>query len=68
MCGVAMPPSRKDMPAGATAKWLTIVGIGEDGLDGIGAAARQAIGEADLVLGGARRAAPLAGPFRYRHD
>lgn len=42
------------MPAGATAKWLAIVGIGEDGLDGIGAAARQAIGEADLVFGGAR--------------
>lgn len=42
------------MPARATAKWLAIVGIGEDGLDGIGAAARQAIGEADLVFGGAR--------------
>ncbi|WP_367955782.1 precorrin-6y C5,15-methyltransferase (decarboxylating) subunit CbiE [Aquibium pacificus] len=42
------------MPAGATAKWLAIVGIGEDGLDGIGAAARQAIGEAEIVFGGAR--------------
>lgn len=38
----------------ATAKWLSIVGIGEDGLAGIGAAARQAIGEAEFVFGGAR--------------
>jgi len=38
----------------ATAKWLSIVGIGEDGLGGIGAAARQAIGEAEFVFGGAR--------------
>lgn len=35
-------------------KWLSIVGIGEDGLDGIGAAARAAISEAELVFGGAR--------------
>lgn len=38
----------------ATGKWLSIVGIGEDGLAGIGAAARQAIGEAEFVFGGAR--------------
>jgi len=34
--------------------WLTVVGIGEDGLDGIGANARAAIGEAELVFGGTR--------------
>lgn len=34
--------------------WLTIVGIGEDGLDGLSPAARQAIGAAEIVFGGAR--------------
>ena len=29
--------------------WLTIVGIGEDGLDGLGANARNAIDQAELV-------------------
>lgn len=38
----------------ATAKWLSIVGIGEDGLHGIGAVARRAIEEAEIVFGGAR--------------
>ncbi|WEK02875.1 MAG: precorrin-6y C5,15-methyltransferase (decarboxylating) subunit CbiE [Candidatus Devosia phytovorans] len=35
-------------------KWLSIVGIGEDGLDGLGSAARAAIAEAEFVFGGAR--------------
>ncbi|NGP18619.1 precorrin-6y C5,15-methyltransferase (decarboxylating) subunit CbiE [Devosia aurantiaca] len=34
--------------------WLTIVGIGEDGLEGISAAARAAISQADKVFGGKR--------------
>lgn len=34
--------------------WLTLVGIGEDGVPGLGESARQAIGEADLVFGGVR--------------
>ncbi|MFD2648943.1 precorrin-6y C5,15-methyltransferase (decarboxylating) subunit CbiE [Devosia albogilva] len=34
--------------------WLTVVGIGEDGLGGIGANARAAIAEAELVFGGTR--------------
>ena len=34
--------------------WLSIVGIGEDGLSGIGEAARAAIAEAEVVFGGAR--------------
>jgi len=34
--------------------WLSIVGIGEDGLDGLGLTARAAIAEAELVFGGAR--------------
>lgn len=34
--------------------WLTIVGIGEDGLAGLGDEAKTAIGAAELVFGGAR--------------
>ena len=34
--------------------WLSIVGIGEDGLAGLGELARQAITEADFVFGGKR--------------
>jgi precorrin-6Y C5,15-methyltransferase (decarboxylating) len=34
--------------------WLTVVGIGEDGLDGLGAAARQAIADARVLVGGER--------------
>lgn len=41
--------------------WLSIVGIGEDGLDGLGSAARAAIAEAEIVFGGARHLA-LAAP------
>lgn len=35
-------------------RWLTIVGIGEDGLPGLSPAAHAAISAADLVFGGAR--------------
>ncbi|KAA5606320.1 precorrin-6y C5,15-methyltransferase (decarboxylating) subunit CbiE [Roseospira marina] len=34
--------------------WLTVVGLGEDGLDGLGRAARQAVETAPVVMGGAR--------------
>ncbi|HEY8577712.1 MAG TPA: precorrin-6y C5,15-methyltransferase (decarboxylating) subunit CbiE [Devosia sp.] len=34
--------------------WLTIVGIGEDGLPGLGDQAKAAIAEAEIVFGGAR--------------
>lgn len=34
--------------------WLTVVGIGEDGLPGLGDAAKAAIAEAEVVFGGAR--------------
>ncbi|MBB4286067.1 precorrin-6y C5,15-methyltransferase (decarboxylating) subunit CbiE [Roseospira goensis] len=39
--------------------WLTVVGIGEDGWDGLGAAARRAVREAPAVMGGARHLALL---------
>jgi precorrin-6B C5,15-methyltransferase / cobalt-precorrin-6B C5,C15-methyltransferase len=34
--------------------WLTIIGIGEDGTDGLGPAPRAALAEAELVMGPAR--------------
>ena len=35
-------------------KWITVVGIGEDGLDGLAPAARAAVEAADVLVGGAR--------------
>jgi precorrin-6Y C5,15-methyltransferase (decarboxylating) len=40
--------------------WLSIVGIGEDGLDGLSAVARQLISDAELVAGGRRHLALVA--------
>lgn len=37
-----------------TAPWLTIIGIGEDGLHGLSPAARSALAHAEIVFGGAR--------------
>ena len=37
-----------------TTRWLSIVGIGEDGVDGLSAAARGLIGAAEIVYGGHR--------------
>ena len=41
-------------------RWLAILGIGEDGVEGLSAAARSLIGEAVMVVGGRRHLA-LAG-------
>jgi precorrin-6Y C5,15-methyltransferase (decarboxylating) len=38
----------------ASPRWLSIVGIGEDGVDGLSAAARGLIGAAEIVFGGRR--------------
>lgn len=38
-------------------KWLSIIGIGEDGLDGLSAAARTLVQSADLLIGGERHLA-----------
>lgn len=45
--------------------WLTLVGLGEDGLDGLSAAARNVLAKADLVVGGGRHLA-LAGDLAGR--
>ena len=44
-----------------TSRWLAILGIGEDGVDGLAPAARALIGHAELVVGAARHLA-LASP------
>ena len=46
----------------APRRWLSIVGIGEDGVDGLSAVARGLIADAEIVFGGKRHlelAAPL---------
>ena len=45
--------------------WLSLVGIGEDGRDGLSPAARRRLAQAGLVVGGARHlelAAPISAP------
>jgi precorrin-6Y C5,15-methyltransferase (decarboxylating) len=42
------------------APWLSIVGIGEDGLDGMSAAARELLAGAELIAGGQRHLALVA--------
>jgi precorrin-6Y C5,15-methyltransferase (decarboxylating) len=45
-----------DMPT----PWLSIVGIGEDGLDGLSAAARELLARAELIAGGPRHLSMVA--------
>ena len=49
----------ENMPPG---RWLTILGIGEDGVEGVSPAARLLLQAADLVVGGKRHLA-LAAPL-----
>ncbi len=54
-----------DPSAGETAassRWLSIVGIGEDGIDGLSTAARELVQRAEIVFGGKRHLA-LAAPL-----
>jgi precorrin-6B C5,15-methyltransferase / cobalt-precorrin-6B C5,C15-methyltransferase len=46
----------------AMPRWLSIVGIGEDGAEGLGPVARGLIGDAEIVFGG-RRHLGLAAPL-----
>ena len=56
------------LPASSTEKtvtpWLSVVGIGEDGLAGLGSAAREAIENAEFVFGGKRHLALAADAIR----
>ncbi len=45
--------------AAAPGRWLGLVGLGEDGLDGLSPLARDLLGKAELVVGGARHLALL---------
>jgi precorrin-6B C5,15-methyltransferase / cobalt-precorrin-6B C5,C15-methyltransferase len=63
-----MPISNVPLPetiennTGASPRWLSIVGIGEDGVEGLSPAARGLIGAAEIVFGG-RRHLGLAAPL-----
>lgn len=49
------------MPAeGQSPAWLTVVGIGEDGLAGLGDEAKRRIAEAEVIFGGKRHLALVA--------
>lgn len=43
-----------------SAPWLSLIGIGEDGLDGLSSAARDRLKQARLIVGGARHLAMLS--------
>jgi len=47
-------PAKGPRGAKLTSKWLTVVGIGEDGVAGLGDEAKQRIAEAQVVFGGKR--------------
>lgn len=47
-------------PESDPGRWLTILGIGEDGVDGLSSAARTLLSDAILVVGGARHLALAA--------
>ena len=48
-------------------KWLTIIGMGEDGYDGLMARARLAIAEAEIIIGSERLLAYLPASNAERH-
>src|SRR5437868_985798 len=56
LAGEDVMTTSDDIPA----PWLSTVGIGEDGLDGLSAAARQHLARADLIVGGPRHLAMVA--------
>ncbi|MCA0046572.1 precorrin-6y C5,15-methyltransferase (decarboxylating) subunit CbiE [Mesorhizobium sp. B283B1A] len=53
-------PAEGPRSAKLNARWLTIVGIGEDGLAGLGDEAKQRIAEAGIIFGGKRHLALVA--------
>ena len=55
------PSRREDSGRGP---WLSLVGVGEDGVEGLSAAARAAVEGAALVVGGARHLALVGGLAR----
>ena len=49
-----------------TARWLSVVGIGEDGMDGLSPAARALLEAAEVLVGGARHLAMVPPDGRER--
>jgi precorrin-6Y C5,15-methyltransferase (decarboxylating) len=49
-----------------TSPWLHVIGIGEDGLPGLGQAARAALDQAEVLVGGERHLAMLPADERER--
>ncbi|WP_282609989.1 precorrin-6y C5,15-methyltransferase (decarboxylating) subunit CbiE [Pelagibius sp. Alg239-R121] len=47
-------------------RWLSVVGLGEDGLEGLSPAARQIVDAAEVLVGGARHLAMLPDDDRER--
>ena len=47
------------VPLAETDPWLTVIGIGEDGLDGLSPARRAEIAAAEVLIGGARHLAMI---------
>src|SRR5215469_17156806 len=62
MPGANEPFTDVSVQSAASAPWLSIVGIGEDGVDSLSAAARGLISGAEIVYGGRRHLA-LAAPL-----
>ena len=48
--------------------WLRVIGIGEDGLDGLSTSARALVESAEVLIGGARHLAMVPEDGRERHE
>ena len=62
-----MTPSGSPAPteiAGPVGRWLSIIGVGEDGVEGLSAAARRAVEDAGTVFGGQRHLRLLSSLIR----
>ncbi|TIW58206.1 MAG: precorrin-6y C5,15-methyltransferase (decarboxylating) subunit CbiE, partial [Mesorhizobium sp.] len=53
-------PAKGPRGAKLTPKWLTVVGIGEDGVAGLGDEAKQHLAQAEFIFGGKRHLALVA--------
>ncbi|MHA1190405.1 MAG: precorrin-6y C5,15-methyltransferase (decarboxylating) subunit CbiE, partial [Alphaproteobacteria bacterium] len=54
------------MSAGCRTPWLSVIGIGEDGLAGLSATARALVDDADILIGGKRHLDFVPGDTRQR--